>query len=166
LIQELSHHRVRQVAICYETCAAVTEEGLLYTWVTTAFRESYGVADVEQRRPILGLGLDGTTLDTLWPPQCVTALSMERVSSVAVGRRFTLVTTEAGAVYFFGDGKLVTNLGHGDREIHVLPKRVEALDAFYVAAVAAGPWQFLALIACGRVCWWGDHLKSTTESRN
>jgi hypothetical protein len=85
LIQELSHHPVRQVAIDQNTCAAVTEEGLLFTWVTAASTESYSVEEALQRGPILGLGLDGTIIHDCWPPQCVTALKEERVGCLGGG---------------------------------------------------------------------------------
>jgi alpha-tubulin suppressor-like RCC1 family protein len=161
LIQELSHHRVREVAIEDNLCAAVTEEGLLITWATAS--ETFSEEDEEERMPQLGLGLEGTTIGVLWPPRCVTALQEKRVGSVAVGHCFTLVSTEAGAVFSFGDCSN-GSLGHGDHETHSLPKRVEALDGVYVATVATGYRQSLALTACGRVFWWGARITSATES--
>jgi hypothetical protein len=77
LIEELSHHRVRQVAIAVEICAAVTEEGLLFTWATGA---QFHV-QAEKRQPLLGLGLHGATIGSSRPPQCVTALKDEGVAS-------------------------------------------------------------------------------------
>jgi hypothetical protein len=159
LIEELSHYRVRQVAIQTEFCAAVTEEGLLFTWATAARQEYYDVeSDAEQHGPQLGLGLTGITTGDFWPPLCVTALAHERVGSVAVGIDFALVGTEAGAVFSFGRGG---SLGHGDRESRILPKRIEALEGVYVATVAAHGCQSLALTACGRVFWWGKRPTST-----
>jgi alpha-tubulin suppressor-like RCC1 family protein len=169
LIQELRHHRVRHVATAWDICAAVTEEGLLFTWAT-AWRRGL-LADVEDEaadeaalgRPRLGLGVDGSTINNPWPPQCVMALKKKRVGSVAVGRQFTLVTTEAGVVYSFGDGTR-GSLGLGDYETHILPKRVQALDGVHMAAVAAAWFQSLALTASGRVFWWGGRrLTTTTE---
>lgn len=93
LIQELSQHRMRQVAAGHGHCAAVTEEGLLFTWVTVA---GEGITYRDSHKPALGLGLHGSTYGNLWPPQYVSALHRERVGSVAAGPRFTLVTTEAG----------------------------------------------------------------------
>jgi hypothetical protein len=157
LIHELSHHRVRQVAMSSPIFAAVTEEGLLFTWATVA-----PVHEAQQGWAALGLGLAGAAIGNPWPPQCVTALKDERVASVAIEMTFTLVTTEAGAVYSFGVG-MTGSLGHGNRENQVLPKRIEALDGYHVATVAAGDYQSLALTACGRVFWWGGRLKSPTE---
>jgi alpha-tubulin suppressor-like RCC1 family protein len=94
--------------------------------------------------------VEGTSTAHFWRPQRVTALSKERASSVAAGTNFTLVTTEAGAVFSFGEGKC-GSLGHSDTETRILPKRVEALDGVYVASVAAGGHHSLALTACGRV---------------
>jgi alpha-tubulin suppressor-like RCC1 family protein len=161
LIQELCHHRVRQVAMAHDLCAAVTEEGLLFTWATEKNKGTFLVKN-DERVPRLGLGLEGTNINQLWPPQCVTALSKERVGSVAVGSSYTLVTTEAGAVFSFGTGAR-GRLGHGDNNSQVLPKRIEALDGVCVATVAVGMCHCLALTACGRVFWWGARIKSTTE---
>jgi alpha-tubulin suppressor-like RCC1 family protein len=73
---------------------------------------------------------------------------------MAVGLRFTVAVTEAGAVYSFGsrDG----SLGHGDTEDVFLPKRIQALDGLHVATVAAGINHALALTRCGRVYSWGS----------
>jgi alpha-tubulin suppressor-like RCC1 family protein len=164
LIPELSHHRVRQVAMEVDLCAAVTEEGLLFTWAPAAWAPVIPFPNkAEQMRPVLGLGLAGTTVSKPRPPQCVTALKKERVGSVAVGSRYMLVTTEAGGVYSFGEGAQ-GNLGHGDRETHILPKRVQALGNFYVATVAAAGVRSFALTACGRVFWWGPRIGSENRS--
>jgi alpha-tubulin suppressor-like RCC1 family protein len=151
LIHELSHHRVRQVDINIDVCAAVTEEGLLFIWATAVGLASLQDDTVESRWPRLGPGLDDGIADGHpSSPKCVTALKEERVGSVVIGLGFALVTTEAGAVFSFGQGSY-GSLGHGDDETHILPKRVEALDGVHVAAVATGGYQSLALTACGRV---------------
>jgi hypothetical protein len=89
LIQELSHHRVRQVAVGHDLCAAVTEEGLLFTWATAAIDAEFYAPVTDRTRQRLGLGLKNTSIANLWPPQCVSALQEERVSSVAVRIDFT-----------------------------------------------------------------------------
>jgi alpha-tubulin suppressor-like RCC1 family protein len=160
LIQELSHHRVRQVDIQHGNCAAVTEEGLLFTWeIGVGEGQGASAAAAQQGKPRLGLGLQGATHGNPWPPMCVTALSKERISSVAVGIEYMLVTTERGVVFSSGSGEK-GSLGHGNTSDHILSKRVEALDPFYVVSIAAGGCQSLALTACGRVFWWGGRLKS------
>jgi alpha-tubulin suppressor-like RCC1 family protein len=160
LIQELSHHRVREAAVGKHNCAAVTEDGVLFMWANAASDGLFSEDEVGQ--PIPGLGLDGATIGNVLPPQCVTALNEHRVGSVAVGFSFTLVTTEAGVVFSFGNGERGM-LGHGDCNDCIFPKRVEALNDVNVATVTAGAFQFLALTACGRVYWWGERITSTTE---
>jgi hypothetical protein len=123
LVRELSQHRMRQVDMQMGICAAVTEEGLLFTWATAWREGAPAVGSPAAQSPVLGRGLDGITIDNPSPPQCVTALEGQRVGSVAVRRHFTLVTTEAGAVFSFGDGRLGA-LGHGDYETRILPKQV------------------------------------------
>lgn len=79
-----------------------------------------------------------------------------RIASMAVGTGFTVVVTEAGAVYSFGvaDGRL-GNGGSDQDERVFLPKRIEALDGMHVTTVAAGNWHALALTVCGRMYSWG-----------
>jgi alpha-tubulin suppressor-like RCC1 family protein len=123
LIQELGQHRVRQLAVGHGVCAAVTEEGLLFTWATAGSEGPFDAyADTQQGPPQLGLGLEITSTAHFWPPQCVTALQGERVGSVAVGDDSTLVSTESGAVFSFG-GEKNGGLGHGDDESQFLPSK-------------------------------------------
>jgi alpha-tubulin suppressor-like RCC1 family protein len=121
LIRELSQHRVRRVSVRSGICAAVTEEGLLFTW-TTAFRQEKfdEEAEAQQRRPWFGLGREGASIGYLWRPHCVTALQGERVGSVAVGTDFTLVSTEAEAVFSFGDHEY-GSLGHRITKVSSCP---------------------------------------------
>jgi alpha-tubulin suppressor-like RCC1 family protein len=81
LIQQLSHHRMRPVSMSHLVCAAVTEDGLIFTWATVVPIHD----EFEERQPMLWLGFDGVTFGDPWPPQCVTALEGERIGSIAVG---------------------------------------------------------------------------------
>jgi hypothetical protein len=89
-------------------------------------------------------------------PYRVAALEGVRIASVAAGAGFTLVVTEAGAVYSFGMGDGHLGHGEGGGEDVFLPKRIEALDGIHVASVAAGTWHALALTRCGKVYSWGQ----------
>jgi alpha-tubulin suppressor-like RCC1 family protein len=165
--EELRNHRVRQVAAGYDHCAAVTEDGALYTWET--FHAGDWILTNHKPVPSLGtsmpeLGLGSFELyDLIGAPYRVFALEGIRITSVAVGDRFTLAVTEAGAVYSFGvgDRRLGHGKGHGeegDGEDVFLPKRIEALDGMHVASVDAGIHHALALTRCGRVYLWGDRV--------
>jgi E3 ubiquitin-protein ligase HERC2 len=154
VVEELKGHRIRQVAIDMDRCLAVTEEGALFTWAMAPMQNEEALGDGNGVTPQLGLGVKGTSTSDFWPPHRVTALAAERVGSVAVRHLFTLVTTEAGSVFSFGVGA-VGQLGHGDTEDQILPRRIEALDGTQVATIAAGESHSLALTFDGRVFCWG-----------
>jgi alpha-tubulin suppressor-like RCC1 family protein len=148
-IEELQNHRVSRVVAGLSHCAALTEDGSLFTWQTR--RE----AEIELGdQPELGYG---SYIHDSGAPYCVYALAGERVTSVAVGTHFTVAVTEAGAVYSFGVGD--GRLGQGKRGYDdvFLPKRIEALDGAHVVTVAAGDLHTLALTRCGRVYSWGGN---------
>jgi len=76
---------------------------------------------------------------------------------VALGWGFTLVVTDAGAVFSCG---ISTNaiLGHGSLDCEVLPRRINALmhTGRRFVAVAAGHGHALALAEEGELYGWGD----------
>jgi hypothetical protein len=151
VMEELRKHRVCQVAAGEFHCAAVTEDGALFTWLT---------GDEESGEPNepFPLGYGRRAFD-VGVPHRILAFEGVRIASAAVGAGFTVAVTEAGAVYSFAmaDGRL----GHGDRDYKVgvfRPKRIQALDGIHVAAVAAGDSHALALTRCGRVYSWGGYV--------
>jgi alpha-tubulin suppressor-like RCC1 family protein len=149
VMAELRMHRVRQVAAGEYHCAAVTEDGVLFTWET---RDEDGV---EPDEPVPELGL-GRFAHLLGLPHRVVAFEGVRITSVAVGTGFTVAVTEAGAIYSFGMGDGRLGHGKGDDDVGIyLPKRIEALDGVHVVTVAAGDRHTLALTRCGRVFPWG-----------
>jgi alpha-tubulin suppressor-like RCC1 family protein len=148
-MEELRNHRVRQVAADQYHCAALTEDGALFTWPTRY--DAHVIGD-----PLPELGYGGYAHE-FGVPHRVFPFEGLRIASVAVGDHFTVAVTETGAVYSFGQGD--RRLGHADgyeRGVFC-PKRVEALDSFPVATVAAGKFHALALTRCGRVYSWGRH---------
>jgi alpha-tubulin suppressor-like RCC1 family protein len=152
IMEKLRNHRVCQVAAGRSHCAAVTEDGALFTWQTK--RESSFNIDAVPSTPVSALGYGGYVAE-FGVPHRVFPLEGVRIASVAVGFKFTLAVTEAGAVYSFGEGDGRHGHGKGDREVGVfLPKRIEALDGIHVATVAAGDLHALALTRCGRVYTW------------
>jgi alpha-tubulin suppressor-like RCC1 family protein len=153
VIEELRDHRVRQVIVGSFHCAAVTEDGALFTWETE--RVVYGRK--EEARAELGYGRFAHDFGV---PRRVCAFEGVRVASVAVGYQFTAAVTEDGAAYSFGlgDGRL----GHGKvdpRQSVFVPKRIEALKGIHMASVAAGDYHALALTRCGRVYSWRENSR-------
>jgi len=131
------------------TSAAVDEDGRLFTWGRAIN------PDDETMPSGLGYALDSGTESQL-TPAWVETLSEDRVVGVALGYAFTLVVTDVGAVFSFGDGEDGA-LGHGSLEAEVLPRRIEALaqTGRRFVAVAAGDRNSLALTEGGDLYGWG-----------
>ena len=72
--------------------------------------------------------------------------------AVAAGAMHSLVLTESGEVYAWGDND-DGQLGLGDREERLTPTKVEGLPK--VKAIAAGGVHSLALTESGEVYAWG-----------
>jgi len=141
------------------TSAAIDEKGRLFTWGRANNFDDEEDDDgeiVEFERPSgLGYELDDETYRQLTPKR-VDALLQDRVVGVALGEGFTLVVTDAGAVFSFGFSR-EGGLGHGSLESVVLPWRIEALaeTGRRVIAVAAGIRHALALTEEGELYGWG-----------
>ena len=73
---------------------------------------------------------------------------------MSAGDDHSLAFTADGAVWSWGRGG-EGQLGHGDEQIQLLPKKVEAFADERVVAVSAGGDQSLALTADGGVWSWG-----------
>ena len=80
----------------------------------------------------------------------------EAVLMVACGIYHTVVATEGGGVYTFGHGDW-GQLGHGDQNRQLVPRRVPAaaFNGERVVMVAAGCWHTVALSEAGHVFTWG-----------
>jgi len=132
------------------TSAAVDEDGKLFTW-------GRAINPYNKTMPSgLGYALDSETESQLTPKR-VETLSEDRVVSVALGYAFTLVVTDAGAIFSFGysdDGVL----GHGSLEAEVLPRRIAALTQTgrRFVAVAVGDYHALALAEGSDLYGWGS----------
>ena len=87
-------------------------------------------------------------------PKKIEAFAGQRVVAVSAGVRHSLAITADGAVWSWGYGGC-GNLGHGDEQFQLLPKKIEALAGQRVVAVSAGQHHSLALTADGAVFTWG-----------
>ena len=135
---------VRQVAAGYGHTGIVTEAGDL-------------LMCGEGGDGRLGLGDEE---DRATPTRVARALfDGEAVLMVACGTFHTVVVTEGGGVYTFGDGK-DGRLGHGDYQDQLAPKRVPAAEfnGERVVMVAAACAHTVALSEAGHVFTWGFGL--------
>ena len=158
-IQSLSH--IERIAVGPNwTSAAVDEDGRLFTWGRARFveeEEKQFTGEIEESEGPTGLGyeLDAETEYQAYPKR-VDALLQDRVVGVALGYAFTLVVTDAGAVFSCGCGDFDV-LGHGSWKNELMPRCIEALTEMgrRFVAVAAGERHALALTEDGELYGWG-----------
>ena len=87
-------------------------------------------------------------------PKKIETFAGQRVVAVSAGLDHSLTLTADGAAWSWGWGAY-GELGHGNQQAQLLPKKVEALAGRRVVAVSAGESHSLALIADGAVFTWG-----------
>ena len=87
-------------------------------------------------------------------PKKVEAFAGRRVVAVSAGAAHSLALTADSAVWSWGYGAW-GQLGHGDEQHQLLPKKVEAFAGQRVVAVSAGGTHSLATTADGAVWSWG-----------
>jgi alpha-tubulin suppressor-like RCC1 family protein len=87
-------------------------------------------------------------------PRVIEVLQGVSVSAVAAGHVHSLVVSERGEVYTFGNGA-AGQLGHGDYSTHLSPRLVTALQCNTISAVAAGADHSLVLNKAGQVFTFG-----------
>ena len=128
--------RVIAVSAGSEHSLALAADGAVWSWGCGRFG-SPGHGDL-QEQPL---------------PKKVEAFAEQRVVAVSAGYFHSLALTAEGAVWSWGSGG-VGQLGHGDMQNQLLPKKVEAATQ-RVIAVSAGGCHSTALTADGAVLTWG-----------
>ena len=136
-VEAFAGQRVVAVSAGNDHSLALTADGAVWSW---GFGE-FG-----------GLG-HGDEEDQLLPKQ-IEALAGQRVLAVSAGNDHSLALTADGALWSWGGGAF-GQLGHGDQQNQLLPKKVEALAGLRVLAVSVGGYHSLALTANGAVWSWG-----------
>ncbi|XP_018567016.1 probable E3 ubiquitin-protein ligase HERC1 [Anoplophora glabripennis] len=128
---------IKYINAGYRHSAAITEDGLLYTW---------GEGDHGR------LG-HGDTNERHIPTQVA---DLTDVGSVACGSSHTLVVSRDGkTVWSFGSGEN-GKLGHGEIAKVYRPKVIEALQGLVIQKVCAGTSFSMALTTMGHVYTWGS----------
>ena len=116
---------------------ALTADGSVWSWGSCSFGK---------------LGHSDQQIQLL--PKKIEAFAGQRVVAVSAGAHHSLAITADGAVWSWGDG-LDGQLGHGDQQRQLLPKKVEAFAGRRVVAVSAGEYNSFAIAADGGVYAWG-----------
>ena len=88
-------------------------------------------------------------------PKKVEAFAGQHVVAVSAGERHNLALTADGAVWGWGAGGN-GQLGHGDVQDQLLPKKIEVLAGQRVVAVSAGQYHSMVSTADGALWSWGD----------
>ena len=88
-------------------------------------------------------------------PKKIEAFAGQRVVAVSAGAFHSLAITANGAVWSWGNGGW-GQLGHGNYEDQLLPKKIEAFAGQRVVAVSAGSGQTFATTADGSFWSCGD----------
>ena len=136
-VEALAGQRVVAVAVAWQHSFALTADGSVWSWGGGGFGK---------------LG-HGDEQDQLLPKK-VEAFADQSVVATSAGTGHSLVLTSDGAVWSWGAG-VYGQLGHGDEQRQMLPKKIEALAGQSVIAVSAGFAHSLAITADGAVWSWG-----------
>ncbi|XP_020204704.1 ultraviolet-B receptor UVR8 isoform X1 [Cajanus cajan] len=124
------------VAAGAEHSVAITEDGNLYGW-------GWG------RYGNLGLG---DRNDRLLPEKVT--VDGDKITMVACGWRHTICVSSSGGLYTNGWGKY-GQLGHGDFEDHLVPRKVQALSDKFISQVSGGWRHSMVLTSSGQLLGWG-----------
>jgi hypothetical protein len=122
--------------------ACITENGDTYTW---------GNGEHGQ----LGHG-DKRRHST---PKLVEGLAEKKAKQVTCGGHHTIVCTEDGRIYSFGNGEYHGQLGHCDFDNKFTPTLVEVLKGKCVVQVVCGWKHSMALTSEGRLYTWGCGIR-------
>ena len=120
--------------------ACITEDGDTYTW---------------------GKGKDGRLghgdEKDHYTPKLVEGLAGKKAKEVACGEFHSIVCTDDGRVYSFGDGSH-GQLGHGSTEDKLTPTLIQQvfLEKKFVIQVTCGFYHSMALASDGRLYTWGE----------
>ena len=120
---------------------ALTADGAVWSWGSGNFGQ-LGHGDEQNQ----------------WQPEKIEAFADQRVVAVSVGFTHSLALTADGAVWSWGGGHF-GQLGHGNQQYQLLPKKIEAFAGGQrVVATLAGFVHSLAVTADGTVWSWGNGL--------
>jgi alpha-tubulin suppressor-like RCC1 family protein len=121
--------------------AALTSEGLVYTW---------GQNDNGQLGTEAGMNLDQLACEVA-PTLVEGLLSGKKIAQIQCGYKSTLSVTAEGDMYVFGDKK------YNSGPVHVTGDNRNFVDNHRVVTATAGKKAFAAVDAQGKLFTWGDN---------
>ncbi|CAM6112493.1 unnamed protein product [Calypogeia fissa] len=138
LVESLSGIPCKQVSTGLSFTAAVTTEGVIYTWGSGSHGQLGHGDTVEQSQPL----------------QIESLSSIGVVTQVATGASYTLALMDNGDLYSFGYGANYC-LGHDDSASEWQPRRVALDENCFFTSVAAADEHSVAIDSQGQVYTWG-----------
>ena len=129
---------VRAVSVSSAHSLAITAGGCVWSWGSGS-------------RGRLGHGENQAQL----LPKKIEAFADQRVVATSAGGSHCLALTADGAIWSWGYGGF-GQLGHGDQQNQLLPKKIEAFADQRVVVVSVGAHHSLALTADGALWSWGS----------
>ena len=142
-VQALAGRNILSVSAGMDHCLAVDETGVVYSWGNNfngqcGTRDNDADADVAQ-------------------PKCVQFLP--RARGVSAGAGYSLVVTEDGELYAFGDATFIDAFGEslGSEHARPTPRIVVFPDSVIIVSAVAGDEHALALTQEGDVFAWGKN---------
>ncbi|KAL3687750.1 hypothetical protein R1sor_014059 [Riccia sorocarpa] len=140
IVEALRGIPCRQVSAGLSFTAAVTRDGVLYTWGSASHGQLGHGDTAEQSHPV--------RVDSLSEAGVV--------RHVVTGASYTLAVMEDGKLYSFGYGNNFC-LGHGGFGNELLPREVTSFDEdnTFIISVSAGDEHCVALDSRGYVFTWG-----------
>ncbi|CAI8619167.1 unnamed protein product [Vicia faba] len=128
--------RIKMVAAGAEHSVAITEDGDLYGWGWGRYG-NLGLGDTNNRLIPEKVNIDG-----------------DKIGMVSCGWRHTISVSSTGGLYTHGWSKY-GQLGHGDFEDHLVPRKVQALSDMFISQVSGGWRHSMALTSSGQLFGWG-----------
>eukprot|EP00485_Elphidium_margaritaceum_P004960 CAMPEP_0202691088 /NCGR_PEP_ID=MMETSP1385-20130828/5900_1 /ASSEMBLY_ACC=CAM_ASM_000861 /TAXON_ID=933848 /ORGANISM="Elphidium margaritaceum" /LENGTH=1286 /DNA_ID=CAMNT_0049346437 /DNA_START=228 /DNA_END=4088 /DNA_ORIENTATION=- len=119
---------------------ALAKSGKLYSWGEVRGRLGLGLDKKEKRKWIL--------------PTLIPSFSTHKVLKLTIADSYSLVLTEDGSVWSWGDGRGGC-LGHGDEKGYTTPTRIKALER--VKEINACYDTGAAILNNGTLLMWGSH---------
>lgn len=103
---------------------------------------------------MLGVPLPNSTASIVRPRR-IDSLESETIADIVAGKFHSLAMTIDGRVYSWGHGRS-GRLGHGNEEVQLEPRMIDALCKVRIRSIAASENHSLALTSDGDVYCWGS----------